>query len=43
MSLHHVELWVPDLAAAEASRGPEHHAAYLEDPHGYEAELVARV
>ncbi len=38
--LHHVELWVPDLAGALPA-WPDHYAAYLEDAYGYEVELVA--
>jgi hypothetical protein len=47
--LHHVELWVPDLARAGGPRagrgpfagGPEHQAADLEDEDGFEVEPVA--
>lgn len=44
MNLHHVEVWVPDLAATARhphAGGPDSYAAYLEDEQGYEVELVA--
>jgi hypothetical protein len=40
--LHHVELWVADLAAALPPWRWLLERAYLEDAAGYEVELVAR-
>ena len=46
--LHHIEVWVPDLAGALTHRcphagGPESYAAYLEDSRGFEVEIVANL
>jgi hypothetical protein len=51
-SLHHVELWVPDLGRAVREWGwllgrlgyepfQDHYATYLSNTDGFEAELIA--
>lgn len=52
-TLHHIELWVPDLGRAKHgwvqlfqdkyphAGGPGHYAAYLTNSDGFELELVA--